>query len=155
MASPERPLNMSGTQDIEMQDMGPNAPSRQLTLEAQHHATKASQAWKVLSHFIRNGTHISATRRTRDHEPELEAASKQHPECPKFWKDYTHLRDRRCAPIESLWPLMVKYMMLPPADAVVTTEWHPRYDTKMCLSDCLESIHQDLVVDSSDSLILW
>ena len=139
--------------NFELQDLGPNPPSRQLTLEAQNHAPKASQAAEGFLQTLRKVLSTkSAPRRIRGHEFGLEAAGKLYPECPQFWDDYLHLRDRPHAPIESLFHLMVKEIVQP-QDHLETTENHPRH--KSCLSDWLESIHKALFVESQDSLILW
>ena len=149
MASPERHFNMTGAPGIELQDIGPNPTLGQLISEAQHRAPRASQAWKRFSRIIGKVLPDPATRRIRRHEPALEAAIELHPECPQFRADYYHLRDRPCAPVESLFHLIV----IRPPDVLNMIECHPSYET--CLSDWLESIHGALVVESSDSLILW
>ena len=149
MASPERHPNMTEPPGIELQDIRPNPPSRQLSSETQHRAPRASQAWKAFSHIIRKVLPDPATRRTRRHEPALETATELHPECPQFQVDYNHLRDRPCAPVESLFHLIV----VRPPDVLNVIECHP--GDKTCLSDWLESIHEALVMESSDSLMLW
>ena len=144
---------MTGAVNLELQDAGLNPPSRQLTLEAQDHAPRASQVTEGFLQTLRKALSIESTPRSiRDHESDLQAASKLHPECPQFWDDYLHLRDRPRAPIESFFYLIVKKILQPP-DHLDTIENHPRH--KSCLSDWLESIHGALFVESSDSLILW
>ncbi len=153
MASSVRHCNMTGAVNLEMQDIGPNQPSRQLTLEAQDHTPRASHAAEGFLHTWRKALSIkSAPRRIRDHESDLEAASKLHPECPQFWDDYLHLRDRPRAPIECFFHLIVK-KIVQPSNHLETIEDRPKHKT--CLSDWLESIHEALFVESSDSLILW
>ena len=149
MASPERHSSMTGAPGIELQDIGPNPPSRQLTSEAQNHAPKAPQAWKGVLDTIRKVLSTPAARQPRNHEPALEAAIELHPECPQFRLFYYHLRDRPCAPVESLFHLTV----VRPPDVSNMIEYQPSHRT--CLSDWLESIHGALVEESLDSFILW
>ena len=149
MASPERHFSTTGAPAIELQDIGPNSPSHQLSSETQHHAPKASQAWKGVLATIRKVLSTPAARQPRSHESALEAAIDLHPECPQFRLFYHHLRDRPCAPVESLFHLTV----VRPPDVSDMIDYQPSHRT--CLSDWLESIHAALEVESSDSFILW
>ena len=148
MSSCVHPVTPPGTPGIEMQDIGPNQPSRPLNSEAQHHASRASQAWKGFLLTIHELLSSPAARRPRGHEATLEAAMKQHPECPQFRIDYYHLCDQPCASVGSLFHLTV----VRPPNIMNTFECHPSHET--CLSDWLESFHGALAAESPDSFIL-
>ena len=151
MASPEQPFNITGSQDIEMQDLGPNAPSLQLTLQAEHHPSRESQTSKGLLHTMRTKLLNSVTPQPKAYELELFAAHKLQTKKARFLEDYVHL-SHRPAPVAFLFHLIVKRIVQPP-DVLDTIECYPRHET--CLSDWIKSIHEALVVQSSDSVILW
>ena len=128
MASPDRQLKTLGSVDLELQNIRPSPPSRQPTLEAQHHAPRPR------------------------YEHDLFAASKMQPKMGQFRDDYNHLSDRSCPPVASLFYLIVKKRTQPP-DTLETIECHPRDEIR--LSDWLEEIYEALGVQSSDSIMLW
>lgn len=86
-----------------------------------------------------------AAHRTKEHELDLKASNKLHPDCRRFWDNYLHLRDRSYTPFRSLSPLFIQNRRV--------VEWFPENEIR--LSDWLESVHRALAVDSPDSLIIW
>ena len=151
MASPERQFDMTGALDLELQAMGPIPPSSLPASESQHPGPTALLTWKGFSNIVRKALPIPGPPKVRDHDSELLAVSKLHSERPQFWEDYIHLRHRPCAPLQSLFHLMGKNKL--EHGGVIGWECHLRY--KGCLSDWLEEIHQRLVRQRPDSLVLW
>ena len=139
-------------QDHGFQDIGPIPPSRQPTLEAQNHASRIPQAGRSLMHKFRRLMWTPAIHGAEDYEIDLKAANKLHPECRRFWDNYLHLRDRPHTPFQSLSPLFIQNRRQS-QDIMHIVEWSPQDGT--CLSNWLESMYLALVVDSSDSLIIW
>ena len=128
MASPDRQLKTLGPLDLELQSIRPTPPSRQPTLEAQHHVPRRA--------FLRD----------------LSTASKLQPKMHRFYLDYNHLRNRSRAPVASLFYLIVKRRKQPP-DTMDIIESDS--GGEICLSDWLNNIHEALSVESSDSIMLW
>ena len=149
---PSSPQPTLEAQDHVSQDIGPTPPSRQPTLEAQNHASRVPQLGRGLMHTIRSVLPIPATHGTKDHELDLKAANKLHPECRRFWDNYRHFRDRPYTLFQSLSPLYIMHRKQS-QDVMHIVQWSPEYET--CLSSWLESVHAALVVDSPDSLIIW
>ena len=152
MASPEHHFNTTGPPHIELQDIRPNPPSRQPTLEAQDHTPRAKQARKGFSRTIRTALSTSPDRQPGVHEHDLLVACEWQPKSLQFWHDYFYLRYRPRAPVTSLFHLIVKLIVQPP-HGLDTIECYP--GDEICLSDWLESVHAALSARSPDSLILW
>ncbi|KAK0516506.1 hypothetical protein JMJ35_001109 [Cladonia borealis] len=152
MASPGRQFDMTGALDLESQDIRPNPPLPQPASEFQHHTSLALRAWKGFSRIIRTMLFTSENPHPKSHENDLWVAARElKSKEAQFWMDYDHVKDRPCAPVGSLFCLTVKLIVQPP-HGLDTTEYQPGHE--ICLSDWLESVHEALIAQSSDSLML-
>ena len=153
MTSPEHQFDMTGALDLESQDIRPNPPSPQPASESQHPDPIALRAWKKLSRTIRTALFTSEVPHPRSHEKDVWiTAGELGQKYAQFSADYNHMKDRPCAPIGSLFCLTVKLIVQSPHD-LDAIECQPGHET--CLSDWLESVHEALITQSSDCLMLW